>query len=62
MDYRASMERNEIVNDLNAISRDLEQVAEELRRIKGVGAEYCAEQLIQISQKYNKVRQNLYRL
>ncbi|MNR63064.1 hypothetical protein D3C85_1852490 [compost metagenome] len=56
------MERNEIVSELNAISRDLEQVSEELRRIKGVGAEYCAEQLIQISQKYNKVRQNLYRL
>ncbi|MFB9277183.1 hypothetical protein [Cohnella cellulosilytica] len=59
MNAGANMERNEIVNELYAIIRELEQVAQELQPIKGIGMEHCASKLMQLSDKYKRIRNQL---
>ena len=62
MDYSATMLRNEIANDLYTISRELDEIAQEVRKFQGIGTENCASQLINISQKYQEIRSSLYRI
>ncbi|MFC4302828.1 hypothetical protein [Cohnella boryungensis] len=59
MNPRANMERNEIMNELYAIIRELEQVSQELQPIKGVGMEHCASKLVKLSDKYKRIRNQL---
>lgn len=59
MNSRASMERLEIINELYAIIRELEQVSQQLQPIKGIGMEHCASKLMHLADKYKRIRNQL---
>jgi hypothetical protein len=55
-------ERNEIIAELNKISRELELAADDLRKYKGIGAEQCSSSLHQLSGKYQRIKHKLYQV
>ncbi|WP_415813603.1 hypothetical protein [Mesobacillus thioparans] len=55
-------ERNEIIAELNRITRELELAAEDLRKCKGIGAEQCSSKLHQLSGKYQRIKHKLYQV
>ncbi|WLR55358.1 hypothetical protein LC048_24365 [Mesobacillus subterraneus] len=55
-------DRNEIIAELNKISRELELAADDLRRYKGIGAEQCSSSLNQLSGKYQRIKHKLYQV
>lgn len=62
MDQRARSELNSIIRQLDSVVRDLNEQANALNSIKGVGAEICARKLRDAAQKYRNARWALDRL
>lgn len=62
MDPSANAERIRIIEDLNYITRELEQIAAEMRNFKGIGTEYCASQLLLLSNRYKEIRSEVSRI
>ncbi|RSD27085.1 hypothetical protein [Mesobacillus subterraneus] len=57
-----SAQRNELIAELNRISRELQLAADDLRKCKGIGAENCSAKLHQLSGKYQRIKHKLYQV
>jgi hypothetical protein len=62
MDNKIAHERNAIINDLHSISKELSQLAAELKRYKGVGTEFCSNKMVKEASNYKAVASKLYQL
>lgn len=59
MNPRANLERIAITNDLQFVIKELEEVAQALQPIKGIGMAYCITKLMRLSDKYKRIRHQL---
>jgi hypothetical protein len=59
IERRANLERVALTNDLQFIIRELEEVAQTLQPVKGIGMAYCITKLKRLSDKYKRIRQRL---
>jgi hypothetical protein len=59
MDARAAKTFDGILIELTAISKEIENVANDLRSNRGIGAIYCSNKLIRISSKYINAKDQL---
>ncbi|MCD1257395.1 hypothetical protein B5M42_000910 [Paenibacillus athensensis] len=59
MNAQAYAEKEAIMRDLDNVVRELQQMAAELQRIKGIGAEICAGKLLRLADKYSGIRSQL---
>lgn len=55
MNWRLHEERNGIMQELQHITKELEQVSSELSGIQGTGLEHCSSRLMDVSDKYKRI-------
>lgn len=59
MNYKAKQCINNAVSDLDHISHEINEIASELNRYKGIGNQICSRSLLQISDKYKSIKYKL---
>ena len=62
MDANARALLQNILNELRTVSNQMENAAMQLKQMKGVGTELCAERLEVLADKYDKARMELAKL
>lgn len=63
MDPRTKQELDEIIYELNAISKELDDLSEGMaREFKGIGTLECSKGIKTLSGKYTKVKNQLYEI
>ncbi|PIB65663.1 hypothetical protein [Pseudomonas sp. 2822-17] len=63
MDQNLKMKVNEIIREINAVSRELEDISQGLtNEFKGIGANSCASNLLKASNHYQRVSNELRKL
>lgn len=63
MDPRTKQELDEIIYELNAITKELDDLSEGMaREFKGIGTLECSKGIKILSGKYTKVKNQLYEI
>ena len=62
MDAKAEQTLNNILMELSNISKEIDDVSNNLRIYKGIGTNDCTKKLNRISSKYNNARIQLQRI
>lgn len=63
MDSRTKQELNDIIYELNVITRELDDLSEGIaREFKGIGSVQCSKGIKTISDKYTIVKNQLYKI
>ena len=62
MDANAKALLADILSDLRSFSRQMDQAAQELKQMRGVGTELCASRLEVLADKYERARAELGKL
>ncbi len=62
MDAQGTAILNQILSDLRYVENEMQNAANELKGIKGIGAELCAYRLEVLSDKYEKARRELQKI
>lgn len=63
MDPRTKQELDEIIYELNAITKELDDLSEGMaREFKGIGTLECSKGIKTLSGKYTKVKNQLYEI
>ena len=62
MDGNARAILNDILSDLRTVSSRMDQAAQQLNQMRGVGTELCAQRLEYLADKYDRARIEISKL
>ena len=63
MKEKYKWEINDIVRELNAITRELDCMSNDItREFKGIGSSYCARGIRSLSERYRRVKNELNKI